>query len=551
MAAYATQSERDRIVSWFETDFKQSAMRTTKTARLDDGKVDYSFSVTNNTGFDFGRFAFKVKIINKATGAEIGSSTINAGSWSDGETKNFKSKINIPQDVKSISFVMYSESIDYDINLNSNSGYVYANDDDDYGEPADQFTKAVRGIGEMLSGDKREGGVLGELFGTGGMPETTTVKKTTTTTVGGKTTTKTTTTTRTSSGRSSSTTTTRSSSNSRRPASSQNRSRTSSSRPAYSGTMPSYANRKKTKELNQKRAGKSKAASILLGFGILFAIVVLGSEGVVVDMISYGIAAAACFIASGILKVMASNRSKLIRLYETKVNFNGNTSIDELAAIAGRAPAKVADDLQKMIVDGFFPNAYVDMNNRLLVMTRNGEPIESVEKSAAINKKARRQAARENGVVPSDIDDLIVMTDDTQIKDKLKELRAITRRIDSRIEERPEMSDQVSEFREKYYPEVVRLTDEYNEKIANLDSEAKTEKTSDLEINANPNYLQEQARKIKDQLIDLIDNVTEASENLLEKLHEDDITDITTDIETLKTTLASKGLLDSDFDIKL
>ena len=55
--------------------------------------------------------------------------------------------------------------------------------------------------------------------------------------------------------------------------------------------------------------------------------------------------------------------------------------------------------------------------------------------------------------------------------------------------------------------------------------------------------------EIKAQLISLIDSVTEASENLLEKLHEDDIMDITTDIKMLQTTLASKGLLDSDFDI--
>ena len=66
-------------------------------------------------------------------------------------------------------------------------------------------------------------------------------------------------------------------------------------------------------------------------------------------------------------------------------------------------------------------------------------------------------------------------------------------------------------------------------------------------INANPNYLAEQAEEIKKELITLIDSVTEASENLLEKLHEDDIMDITTDIKKLQTTLANKGLLDSDF----
>ena len=69
-------------------------------------------------------------------------------------------------------------------------------------------------------------------------------------------------------------------------------------------------------------------------------------------------------------------------------------------------------------------------------------------------------------------------------------------------------------------------------------------------INSNPNYLEEQATEIKKQLISLIDSVTEASDNLLERLYEDDIMDITTDIQSLQTTLSSKGLLDSDFDIQ-
>ena len=103
----------------------------------------------------------------------------------------------------------------------------------------------------------------------------------------------------------------------------------------------------------------------------------------------------------------------------------------------------------------------------------------------------------------------------------------------------------------------MRLTDDYNEKIADMGKietelvkeEVTTDSTGAPVLNTNPNYLQEQADEIKAQLISLIDSVTEASENLLEKLHEDDIMDITTDIKMLQTTLASKGLLDSDFDI--
>ena len=156
-------------------------------------------------------------------------------------------------------------------------------------------------------------------------------------------------------------------------------------------------------------------------------------------------------------------------------------------------------------------------------------------------------------------DDLIIMTDDAELKSKLKALRTVTKKIDARVEEVPELEKQVKDFREKYYPEVVRLTDQYNEKIADMGKlsaeKPKEEVTMDASgapvLNTNPNYLEEQAAAIKTQLISLIDSVTEASENLLEKLHEDDIMDITTDIKMLQTTLASKGLLDSDFDVRL
>lgn len=538
MGAYATDDRR-AVLEWFETDFKETAKSTTKTARLDDGKVSYTFSVVNNSGIDFSRFSFRVKILNKADGKEIGSAKINAGQWLNGEKKNFKSKIAIPQNVRSISFVMFSESVDYE---GVPAERMVDRMDDRMETPFDD----LRELGEMLTGADGSGGVLGELFGTGGMPETTVTRTTTTRTPSGTTTTTTTTTKRGNSSTTEKTTTTRQS------ASSQNRSSQSRSRQqSSSAPKTTYAQRRLEKKLNKMRLGKSGWTVAGIIMGALFTMSAMGSGNDPEFMVGSLCVAAASFIAAAAVKIFNSTRAKRIRAYEAKINPKGNTSIDDLAAHVGRSPEKVADDLQKMIVSGFFPEAYVDINNRLLVMTKNGEPLEPVDKSAAANRKKKRKAARDQGLVPESIDDLITMTDDSQIKSRLKSLRTITKKIDQRLEERPDLTDQVKEFREKYYPEVVRLTDEYNEKIADLGNLEPSAPKSETEINANPNYLQEQAAEIKDQLIQLIDSVTEASENLLERLHEDDIMDITTDIKMLQTTLASKGLLDSDFDIKL
>ena len=534
--AVELMNERKAITDWFESDFKQAAMATTKTSRLEDGRLSYSFSVVNSSGFDFDSFSFRIKVIDKTNNREIGTAKINAGKWAKGEKKNCKSRLSLPADARSLSFVMYSSSLEYEISL-------------DNGSPAGSgdLGDALRGMGEVLSGSDGSGGVFGELFGTGGMPAGTTVTKTTTTkTVNGKTT-KTTTTTTTRPAGSGGSNRGRSVTQQRAPG----------QRPVTTAQPGTFTQRRNEKKLNKKRLGKSGWTMASLVTGILFVLTAVMSTDVPEMRLGVGVAGVILLIIAGITKLVLNSKAKRIRTYEAKINKKGNTSIDELAAYVGKPFSKVADDLQAMIADGFFPEAYVDINNRLLVMTKNGEPLEDVARSAAENKKAKRKAAREEGMVPESLDDLITMTDDPEIKSRLKSLRTITKKIDARVEEVPELEKQVKDFREKYYPEVVRLTDEYNEKIADMGKlepeKAREEVTTDPSgapvLNTNPNYLQEQAAAIKKQLLSLIDSVIEASENLLERLHEDDIMDISTDIQRLQTTLASKGLLDSDFDL--
>ena len=525
-----TIDARAAIAEWFETDFKDSAKATTKTSRLEDGRLNYSFSVVNNSGFDFDKFSFKIKVIDRTNNREIGTASINAGKWAMGEKKNFKSRLAVPAGVRNLSFVMYANSLDYEAMPADGAAPVVQN-------PG----KMYRDIGDVITGADGSGGVFGELFGTGGMPET-----------AGKTVTTRTTTTRTANGTTTKTTTT---TTTRRPNS--GTVDAAPRRQTYTDSQTgSFSQRRTEKKLNKKRLGKSGWTVASLATGILFLMSAAGSSGDPEFALGTAIVGGILIAAAGIMKLVLNTRAKRIRTYEAKVNRNGNTSIDDLAAAVGKPFNKVADELQAMIADGFFPEAYVDINNRMLVMTRNGVPIESVERSAAEVKAAKRKKSRDGGA-PESLDDLIVMTDDPELKSKLKALRTITKKIDARVEAVPELEKQVKDFREKYYPEVVRLTDDYNEKIADMGKlgaevpkeEVTTDSSGAPVLNTNPNYLQEQADAIKAQLISLIDSVTEASENLLERLHEDDIMDITTDIKMLQTTLASKGLLDSDFDI--
>ena len=531
----AQMNIQERVVEWFETDFKDAAKKTTKTSRMDDGKLSYAFSVTNNSGFDFDKFSFKIKVVNKADNKEIGTAAISAGSWKSGEVKNFRSRLVIPADVKSLSFVMYSNTLVCEAHPVSETGSAFKDVEDAF----NNLGNTVKEVGEAIKNNEGTGGVFGELFGTGGMPsnDNDPVRPASV-----------------SSTRTANSTSSRPSTTGKSTSGTVN---TGSTRTSSAPSGKSFTQLKNEKKLNKKRLGKSGWFTACLSTGILFALATAGSIGDSQELIEFGVLTVASFVAAGVIKLVMNNKAKRIRAYEARVNQNGNTSIDDLAAYVGRPFKKTADDLQQMIADGFFPEAYIDLDNRLLVMTRNGKPIEDVAKSAALNKKAKRKAAREDGLVPESIDDLITMTDDNELKSKLKSLRMITKKIDDRVAEVPDLEKQVKDFREKYYPEVVRLTDEYNEKIADMgnyksdvsEGEVTASASGAPVINTNVNYLEEQAKEIKSQLISLIDSVTEASENLLEKLHEEDIMDITTDIKMLQTTLASKGLLDSDFDL--
>ena len=153
MATYESE-ERRQVLDWFETDFKNSAKSTTKTQRLEDGKVSYRFSVVNNSGLSFSDFSFKVKILNKANGQEIGTATIHAGEWGAGETKHFRSKIAIPADVRSISFIMFSESVDYSCTPVRETMRDIGRQD-----PVGSAIDDLRDIGEMVTGADGSGGI--------------------------------------------------------------------------------------------------------------------------------------------------------------------------------------------------------------------------------------------------------------------------------------------------------------------------------------------------------------------------------------------------------
>lgn len=296
------------------------------------------------------------------------------------------------------------------------------------------------------------------------------------------------------------------------------------------GIQGTFAERRNEKELNKLRSGKSDTALLVTAVAGFF-IIIAAFSGDASRKITFLVAGVIPLIIGIFMNIGAKNKGKRINAYEATADKSGNTSIYDLAAAAGRNVEKAIDDIQFMISKGFFPGAYVDKENMLLVMTKDGKALESVEASAAADKSARRKAARAKGVAASSIEDLLLMTDDDVIKGKLTTIQGLIDKIDAKAAANSSLEKQVKEFRDQFVPSVVKMTDNYN----TLDKDA----------------VPEDVEKIKTELTDLLDRVIESCENLIDKLYEAEILDITTDIKSLQTTLASRGLLDSDFDVKL
>ena len=242
---------RAAIAEWFETDFKDSAKATTKISELEDGRLNYSFSVVNNSGFDFDKFSFKIKVIDRTNNVEIGTATINAGKWTSGQKKTFRSRLAVPPGVRNLSFKMLASALDYEA------------------MPADGAAPVVRkapgtikDIGDVITGADGSGGVFGELFGTGGMPQsggkTVTTRTTTTRNANGTTTTKTPTT----------TTTRKPNSGTVNADPRRQQYRGQQAPPAVQNST--FSQRRNEKKLNKKRLGKSGWTVTTLVTGLLF-----------------------------------------------------------------------------------------------------------------------------------------------------------------------------------------------------------------------------------------------------------------------------------------
>ena len=226
--------------------------------------------------------------------------------------------------------------------------------------------------------------------------------------------------------------------------------------------------------------------------------------------------------------------------YDEFINSNGNTSLRMIARKTGIPLNDVTKDIQEMINNGFFRDedgnnsAYLNGEYDILVMMKDGVPLEPVEEAAAREEKEAAEEAAENetpaGADEESYADLLELAEakisDPDVIQSMKSIENSIRKISRQIKRNPKLADNdsIRQLREIYLPKTVELVD----KIRREDAGS----AAMLEIKG------------------MLNTCAMAYEGIVDKVYKREDEDTLIDIEVLKQTFAREGLLGSDFDFE-
>ena len=260
------------------------------------------------------------------------------------------------------------------------------------------------------------------------------------------------------------------------------------------------------------------------------------------------------------------------RRYAAIIGDRSSISLRELAGRLGKSPGEVADDIQKMINQGIIDSrAYVDRSDMMLYMQDDvietefvsptvniyvnrdqakSAPIET-EFVAPAEKAAEKAAPKAEAVSPEPAkparpkqEPRRTGTDNEDFEAKLREIRKLNDDIDNEVvsqridrigaltasifrvvREKPERAEEVRKFMNYYLPTTLKLLKSYS-------------------LMEKQSYQGENIKASRKQIEDVLDKLVLAFEKQQDRLFQNDMLDVETDISVLETMMTSDGLLE-------
>lgn len=280
--------------------------------------------------------------------------------------------------------------------------------------------------------------------------------------------------------------------------------------------------------------GMPKHSALITAIGaIVTTIGVIGAISTSLPMLDYGFSftglippvISLCIAAAGLaIGVYGRIRKKKAQRFENYLKLIGDKEsvpIHYLADVMGIDYHKVIKDLREMIARGILQPAWLDLKTYRLMMTEYTEtqavrPEEKTEEAISRNDRILRQIRADN--------DLIA---DQEVSKKIDRIEDLTRKIFAILEQRPEKEAQLYNFMNYYLPTTLKALESY----ARLEAQG-------IETAA--------IREAKQKINHALDELADGYEKQLDKLFEDDVVDITADIDVMRKMLHKDGLKEDE-----
>ncbi|MBN7773960.1 5-bromo-4-chloroindolyl phosphate hydrolysis family protein [Clostridium aminobutyricum] len=246
------------------------------------------------------------------------------------------------------------------------------------------------------------------------------------------------------------------------------------------------------------------------------------------------------FLFMTICGVKLKKRLKRFSLYKKVLNGRTYCMIEELTSVSEKETKFIVKDLRNMIKAGLFAEGYLDEQETCLMTdyttyTQYMQTVKNAkERQEAEKKEQEKWANREGGAeLKKTIDEgknyirTIKEANDAlpevEISEKLDVLETVTTKIFDYVEQHPEKLPEIRKFMCYYMPITLKMVKAYQKFDEHGKNISEVEATK-LEIKGS------------------LDTINRAYQNLMNKLMQDDILDVSSDISALETILAQEGL---------
>ena len=225
-------------------------------------------------------------------------------------------------------------------------------------------------------------------------------------------------------------------------------------------------------------------------------------------------------LGAGLLKRRTVHR---YRGYLAMIGSQKAVSVSALSSTTGSTPAKVRDDLEDMLDDGFFPKGFLDYGSDRLVVDGNG--LEEAPAPQAEPQPAPK--AEEEDAILAEIRAVNDAVANEKVSAQIDQIGTITAKILDYQRSHPDSAPQLHSFLSYYLPTTLKILRAYGQ----LESQ---------EVSGE-NITAAMAR-----IEGMMDKVVEGFEKQLDLLFQGDAMDITADVAVLERMLAKDGLSDQE-----